>query len=467
MVTIYPADGLDRYRSKSWAVEILDGDAWRPAYPLARTNKSINYWHQGQDATVSFLTFATTGEVRVRITRLKGDIGTLEISPLNRKVQAAVEGDTAEFAMNPLDKFWVIADGEDADSLVLFADPPVEPPGKDDLYFGPGVHNIGRGYQPDNGQTVYIDGGAWVLGSFDIRDRNNVTFAGHGVLSGELWTSQGLLGFRMDFTEAQDYIMIRGYYGRGASGNALTNLTIVDAPFYFTFGGLSTIRGVKLLSPWYWSNDGFSVSPDVLTDEATIRDCFAFTDDDTFFPRQSSLGNITVTNCFVGTTGNGVFNMAYWPDRLDHDFRYVVRDLDIRVPIGNNPHAIFQMVLDGKAGQGGMGTKNQFFEDIRIEGNPAGGLIDIRNRPYPWGGDPDSPTTGNSYNIRFRNLFLFGTPGKKSVILGRDAENGHHDYVFEHVVIGGMTLTDDNFDDFIETNEFTSGFRVIASSGAG
>ncbi len=461
MVTIYPADGLDRYRSKSWAVEILDGDAWRPAYPLARTNKSINYWHQGQDATVSFLTFATTGEVRVRITRLKGDIGTLEISPLNRKVQAAVEGDTAEFAMNPLDKFWVIADGEDADSLVLFADPPVEPPGKDDLYFGPGVHNIGRGYQPDNGQTVYIDGGAWVLGSFDIRDRNNVTFTGHGVLSGELWTSQGLLGFRMDFAEAQEYLMIRGYYGRGASGNSLANLTMVDAPFYFTFGGLSTIRGAKLLSPWYWSNDGFYVSPDVLTNEALVIDCFAFTDDNVFFPLQSHFGNITVRDCFVSTTANNIFCMSYWPGPLDHDYRYTAQNIDVKLFSHYNPHAVFQLILDGRDGQDGMGTKNQFFEDIRIEGNPTAPLIDIQNQPYPWGGDPESPTTGNSYNIHFKDIVLYGRPGKKSVILGRDAENGHHDYFFDNLVIDGIRLTPDNFDDFFETNEYISNIRNV------
>ena len=60
------------------------------------------------------------------------------------------------------------------------------------MYFGPGIHKIG----PDgtgtlilhDHETVYIDGGAILFGKISAIGAKDITIAGHGILSGEMFT---------------------------------------------------------------------------------------------------------------------------------------------------------------------------------------------------------------------------------------------------------------------------------------
>jgi hypothetical protein len=169
------------------------------------------------------------------------------------------------------------------------------------------------------------------------------------------------------------------------------------------------------------------------------------------------MGNITIRNCLVGTTGNNIFCMSYWLQSLANNYFTRVENIDIKT---YNDHAIFQSVLDGDKSNAGMGIHNQIYKDIRIEGNIPCPLIRIENRPYPWGGNPNSPVLGKSRNIQFINVTLEGSQLGKSTILGKDKDNDHSGYLFENVRIGGTLLAEGNFNQYFSTNEFVHDITI-------
>ena len=121
------------------------------------------------------------------------------------------------------------------------------------------------------------------MGSIDLRDRSRVTIMGPGVLSGEKWTSEEIAR-----TPGQSmYSMILGSRGRFSIDNRIEDIAIVESPFYNIHDGPEYIRNVKLISPWYWSTDGFQVIPRGMGRLALIERCFAFNGDDVFFPREN------------------------------------------------------------------------------------------------------------------------------------------------------------------------------------
>lgn len=61
-----------------------------------------------------------------------------------------------------------------------------ETPDPDDpnvVYYGPGIHKIGR-KEINTNQTVYLAGGAYVYGNLVVKNRENVRIRGRGILDG-------------------------------------------------------------------------------------------------------------------------------------------------------------------------------------------------------------------------------------------------------------------------------------------
>lgn len=453
-VEVYPGPGENAYCSDLYAVEVYDGASWLPSYLYQVSRLATCYgWHRGSYPSVSFTTFGTTGEVAVRLIKKSGAISNVEISPEAKNIIADLQDDKAVFVLRPNDKAWITVDDDDANPVFIFADAPKPAVPADAEYFGPGVHTIGQLHAACSDRAIYLDGGAWVKGNIDIRGKHNVTIMGPGVLSGELWTGESLQG--KSFEDASHYFMILGATHDAESiGNRLEGITIVNSPSYNTFHGLQQIYSVKLISPWFGSTDGFYPSPNPY-ETIFVDQCFAFVGDDVFFPRDNFMGNMLFSNSFVSSSNNNIFCMSYWANTLAHDYTMLARNIDIKVCPEN---AVFQCVIDGY--ERDSGTKNQIFEDIRIEGdlNLNCRLFWIENRQYPWV-DDGSPCNGNTYHLCFRNITVSGRQNMISLFKGKDADNGHHDILFENVKIGGVTVTEENKSRFIEMNCFARDIR--------
>ena len=457
-VAIYPGPGVDTYRSTLYSVEVFDGSSWMPAYVYAYKRSSVGNWHPGTSPSVNFLTFGAGASADVRVSRLGGSIAALDVSPHSKNVPFTFEAGRAVLTLNPNDKIWITLDGDDANPLFLFADPPKPPVPPGATYVGPGVLDIpnpGHHYTPSNDEVIYLDGGAWVRGNIDLRGTSNVRIIGPGILSGDLWTAEQVGSSALPFDQSLDYVMIHGdFYGGNAA--SVEGVTIVDSPGYNFFGGVTHADDVKVLSPWFYSTDGFQ-------GVAHVDRSFIFNGDNAFAPMWAGWqnDNVTITRSFAGTTNNSVFAGGYWGYERIPGYSAFVDDVDIKT---YNDHSVlasvFQVFLD--ANDSTQGYADQIYQNIRIDGNVNAPLLVLKNLSN--NGGPLNPL-GNGSNFVFRNITLEGTQKYRSPIQGLDAQNGFHNVVLENLRIDGTAVNSSNVASFFDVNAFVGGLSF--GSGAG
>ncbi len=460
-VEVYPGPGVDTYRSPLYTVEVSDGSTWFPAYVYGFTRESVCHWHPRTYPTVSFLTFGTAGPADVRVTRTAGPITSVDVSPHSKNIPVHVAGGQAVLTLNRNQKVWITLNGDDADPLFIFADAPKPAVPAGATYVGPGIHKVpgtGNHYKASSNEVIYLDGGAWVRGNIDVSGTRNVRIMGPGVLSGDLWTGEEVNP--LPFSQFTQYAMIHGDWA-GGDGASVEGITIVDSPGYNFFGGATSAYSVKLLSPWFYSTDGFQ-------GVSHVDESFAFTGDNVFFPMWAGVQNddVTITASFAGTTNNSVFSGGYWGYEAKQGYSALASDIDIKTY--NNDDwvtdgtkmlaAAFQIFVDNSDPT--KGYANQTYEDIRIEGNLSVPLLELKNLVYIWGGGANPPL-GNSDNLVFRNITVEGSQKHRSEIKGWDAHNGFHNVVLENVKINGTTVDPSNVTGFFDINSFVWGVSFL------
>lgn len=458
-VEVYQGPGVNTYKSARYSVEVLQGSNWVSSYVYSYGRISKTLWHGGTSPTVSFTTFGTNAAASVRVSSLGGFIGTIDVSPKSKSIPVQMTNGQAILTLQPGEQAWVTLNGDDANPLFVFADnlKPAIPSGA--TYFGPGVHEIapatGDHYLPSNGEVIYLDGGAWVRGNIDVRGKTNVKIMGPGILSGDLWTSE-IVQALPTFNQVTGYAMVIGDWG--GTNATVEGITIVDSPTYNFYGGTHQVQDVKLLSPWYFSTDGFQ-------GVNSVDQSFAFVGDNVFFPIWAGIANagITVTNSFAGTTNNAVFCGGFWGNGSTDKYASSVNNVDIKtynsdawVQYGAPlTPAVFEIWVDNNASASGY--SNQTYQNIRVEGNIQAPLAILKNMVYPWGGNTSLPPLGNSYNLVFDNISVAGTQKILSEIQGLDANNGFHNVTFQNLSIGGTTVTQANLNSYFSVNAYVSG----------
>jgi hypothetical protein len=462
-IEVYPGPGGGAYQSSLYQIEVFDGSSWIPAYVYGFSRSSVTYWHTGTHPSVNFLTFGTTGQAPVRVTKTGGSITSLDVSPHSKNIPVQLIAGQAVLTLNQLNKVWITVNGDDANPLFIFADPPKPPVPAGATYVGPGILTIpqnGGHYQPRNGEIIYLDGGAWVRGNLDVTGTRDVQLIGPGVLSGELWTGEGISAYPFDIWVK--FAMITGDWV-GGDAATVSGVTIIDSPGYNFFGGAHTVSNVKVLSPWFYSTDGFQ-------GVSHVDHSFIFNGDNAFAPGAAGVqnDNVTITSCFGGTTENSVFTGGYYGFEARNGYSALVDDIDIKTYLsdtGGPPllASVFQVYVDNN--DPNAGYSNQTYQNVRIEGNVATPLLELKNTVYPWGGQyAVNPPLGNSYNFVFKNISLEGTQKYRSEIKGWDANNGFHNVVLDNFRINGHLVTPANLGQYFDVNSYVWGLSVTASA---
>jgi hypothetical protein len=450
-VEVYPGPGIDTYKSNLYTVEVFDGSSWVPGYVYGFSRSSVTYWHTGTNPSVNFLTFGTTGQVSVRVAKTGGSITSIDVSPHSKNIPVQLIAGQAVLTLNQLNKVWITVNGDDANPLFLFADPPKPPVPAGAKYAGPGILTIpqnGGHYQPKDGEIIYLDGGAFVRGNIDVTGTRNVQLMGPGVLSGDLWTSESISAYPFDIWVK--FAMITGdWFGGDAA--TVSGVTILASPAYNFFGGANTVSNVKVLSPWFYSTDGFQ-------GVSHVDHSFIFNGDNAFGTGTAGLqnDNVTITSCFGGTTENSVFTGGYYGFEAKKGYSALVDDIDIKTYLsdaGGPPllASVFQVYVDNN--DPNAGYSNQTYQNVRIEGNVATPLLELKNTVYPWGGPyAVNPPLGNSYNFVFKNISLEGTQKYRSEIKGWDGSNGFHNVILENFRISGTLVNASNLSSHFDVN---------------
>jgi hypothetical protein len=309
------------------------------------------------------------------------------------------------------------------------------------VYFGPGIHRIGRLRVP-SGKTVYIAGGAIVQGALMMDKVNHVKIRGRGILTqlslpGDPVQAAGGKPGQKPAEPRGDAITIN--YSEAVSIDGIIVLPHKYSVLIGQSAGV-TLKNLRSFSS-EGNADGIDVfcSNNVLIDSVFMRnsdDCIAI-----YGHRWSFFGNtnkVRVTNStlwadvahpvLIGTHGDSLH-----PDTLaDISFK----NIDI---LDQHENQIdYQGCLALNAGDSNL-IDQVSFTNINVENIRKGQLVNLRvmyNQKY-------NTSPGNGIrNILFKNMTYKGLNANLSVICGYDDARGIKNVTFENLCINGRMISD-------------------------
>lgn len=371
----------------------------------------------------SMATFDFSEKVEIAVTYNKGEIDSARVRPLSYDIPFTIEGNTLQFSLEKPANLSVEVNGDIFHNLHLFANPldtfKVDKKNPDLIYFGPGIHHVEGGeFRIPSGKTVYVAGGAVMMGRMLIENVHDVKLLGRGIIDPSVKMGIRIANSRNVYVEG----LVATQCATGGSDSV-------------------TIRNVKVISYFGWG-DGMNVfsSRNVLFDRVFCRtsdDCTTVYGTRLGFEGPSS--NITMQNStlwadvahpiFIGIHGN-----VDKPEILEN-LNYV----NIDILDHKEKQLNYQGCLAINAGDENL-IRNVRFEDIRIENFRQGQLVNLRiffNEKYC-----KAPGRGIE-NVVFKNVSYTGNRAEFSVIEGYDAQRKVRNIRFENLRINGQIISDD------------------------
>ncbi len=371
----------------------------------------------------SMATFDFSEKVEIEVTYNKGKIDSARVRPLSYDIPFTIEGNTLQFSLEKPANLSVEVNGDIFHNLHLFANPldtfKVDKKNPDLIYFGPGIHRFEGGeFRIPSGKTVYVAGGAVMMGRMLIENVHDVKLLGRGIIDPSVKMGIRIANSRNVYVEG----LVATQCATGGSDSV-------------------TIRNVKVISYFGWG-DGMNVfsSRNVLFDRVFCRtsdDCTTVYGTRLGFEGPSS--NITMQNStlwadvahpiFIGIHGN-----VEKPEILEN-LNYV----NIDILDHKEKQLNYQGCLAINAGDENL-IRNVRFEDIRIENFRQGQLVNLRiffNEKYC-----KAPGRGIE-NVVFKNVSYTGNRAEISVIEGYDAQRKVRNIRFENLRINGQIISDD------------------------
>lgn len=430
------------------------------------------------EQSVAWTCFSFSGEVNMLIINIKEPIRNFKILPSSAAIEAVVEGNTLKFKLDEPRKLAVVINGDYLNPLFLFADAPeVGVPDKngagtvviksgDDyaaikekakkasvLWFEPGIHQIGVAFEVFSNQTIYLAGGAYLIGTLHGMMASNVSIRGRGVLAGDSISREKVYRMKSSpdnsirVTERMKYHAINmlsegnkeswntfaDYPGKGCDNLNIEGITIATPRQFFirAHGVPITIQNVKMVGAWPYNTDGFSGIGQANT---TIFDCFINSNDDAIYV---SPNYCNIHHCTFWQGNNGCVFQFSWGGAPTHHHGGYIHDCDI-IHCGHVSEANNRMVIGSrKSGSGDI--SDIYFKNIRIEG-PVWSLFRLETN--------GAGELGSISNIRFENITVNGPVINKNRIkssIGRKENETSTSWIkdisFKNVFINGHPLT--------------------------
>ena len=264
----YPSPG-EEFRSTKYEVIIHQGADTQPSFTYQDRNPDEKLAKRMTDFN-HFTTFSFEGPVQIEVRLLKSAAKDSEVRPLSAGITPIVKDRSIGFTIEKPGKFWIKVPGMEEHPLFIFADPPeTDIPNRnsrDVLWFEGGkVHDIGGKFQLESGQTVYIEGGAYVKGTITGRNLKDVRICGRGILSG--------IDFpRKPGPQSIPWNMLQF---DGSGDQTVEGITIIQPPHFLILSrGKITTTNVKIMG-WYHQTDGWGGG-----DGSIIQDSFIKANDD-------------------------------------------------------------------------------------------------------------------------------------------------------------------------------------------
>lgn len=373
----------------------------------------------------AYCSFGLNGTAKVTV-KTKRVIKQVIIRPLSLKIKPQIKNGEIYFSINKPCKLSIEINGS-AMPLFLFAnkvDSNIPAKGTPNLRF----FAAGKVYQTNkiilkSNDVVYIQGGAYVKGSFFLDSLQNVHIYGNGVLDGGIFKKGEQR--TIEINRCQN-ILVEG-------------ITIVDSKHWTVPCNQSsniTYKNIKIISNNDW-DDGIDIvsSKNVLVDSCFIRtkdDCIAIKAGVNYYTKfiaQQSSQNIKVQNCVLwnGQWGNAL--EIGFETRNDTIKNIEFNNLDIIHVDG--PEGCFTIHNGDRAL-----ITNVVYNNIRVE-EASGWLLDFRILKSVYSIDT---TRGCIQNISFNNISVKGSNFPYSQLLGFDEVNRIKDIKIQNLTIKGKKI---------------------------
>ncbi len=386
----------------------------------------INHFVYPSTIPASYCSFDINGVANIEI-KATDEVKNVTIRPLSLHIKPSIKNGIISFKLDKPCKLSVELNGNLTKPLFLFANNPVKDAparsSKSTCIFKAGkVYDIGRMVLKSK-DTVYIEGGAYVKGSFFLDSVQDVKIFGHGVLDGSL------------FKKGQQR-MIEINRCKNVS---IEGITITDSKHWTVPCNLSenvTYENIKILSNNDW-DDGIDIvsSKNVLVDDCFIRtkdDCIAIKAGVTYYTKffnETPTENVTVKNSIIWNSTWGNALEIGFETRADTIKNIHFQNLDIIHVEGTE--GCFTIHNGDRAV-----IKDVSYENINVE-EVEGWLIDFRILKSNYTKDTSK---GSIENVSFKNIQVKSKHYPHSQILGFDDNHLIKNVCFDNVWINNQKI---------------------------
>ncbi|MDF3128181.1 glycosyl hydrolase family 28 protein [Kiritimatiellaeota bacterium B1221] len=373
------------------------------------------------------------GPVQVTVTLSDpASLSEVTLLPRNRNIEAHVDGNCFSFSLAQPDKLSLEVPGRRP--FFFWANPPeTDRPDPEDpkvLWFKEGQVYDAENFEIDDGQTLYIEGGAVLRGVVRAKDAKNLTLRGHGILDG----SKDLVGGRR--------------FQHLARFHQCTNVTVRDLTMIEPSGWMLVpvacenveICNIKQIGEVV-SSDGIDV---VGCKGVHIHDCFLCNNDDCVVIKALLIGaknsspdtcdgrhnveNVLVENCtFFNAPAGNAMEIGH---ELNNEWVRNVTFRNIDVLCVHGQGAVFSIHNYAQAL-----VEDIIFENIRIE-HCFDKFLDFRISKSRFS---VGEITGRIRNVTLKDIYWHTTPSNAgyttSMIGGWSQEADIQDIYFENIQI--------------------------------
>jgi len=156
------------------------GGEWKDLYEW----KVMVDLDQRQNASMVYFDF--TGSVELRIQKNNGILSKVSVGPRTGAPKPVMRDNKVYITLDHPQNFAVFFDDDHLHNLHIFAGAPIPVPDEPNIRrFGPGLHVPEGGggiFEAHSGETIYLDGGAVMLGTFHVGGAHDVKILGHGLI---------------------------------------------------------------------------------------------------------------------------------------------------------------------------------------------------------------------------------------------------------------------------------------------
>jgi len=376
--------------------------------------------------TAAIAYFSFEGKVDLKITFLS-PVYNFDIRPKSRKIESVLYRNQISFSLDMPENLSIEINKNIKRPLFIFANPIetniADKNDKNVLFFEGGkIHRPGIITLKSN-QTVYIEGGAIVQGSFKTDKGSDIKIIGRGMIDNSMYKEQEARPIEIN-----------------ESNNVLLEGFIITESKHWTCASFAskniTYRNIKIVSD-NPVDDGIDIvgCQNVLIDGCFIRtkdDCIAVKSGINYYTKFNSsfnVDNIIIQNSVMwnGAWGNGL--EIGFETRCDTIQNVTFRNCDLIHVEG--PEGTFTIHNGDRAL-----VKNILYENIRVE-DSRGWLIDFKILKSRYSKDTKR---GKIENICFKNIMVEGENFPYSQLMGFDESNKIDGVSLENFTIHGIRV---------------------------